>query len=96
VPQRFWIPKPLHNLTSAQVLAQQINNLLEAVTQGDPDAIKQVTNWQADPFDPFLLADLRQGIPYMKSTVMSYLDNLIAWGDNLRPLRKSRDWFRIC
>ena len=30
-----------------------------------------------------MLADLRNGVPYMKSTVMSYLDNLIAWADNL-------------
>ena len=36
----------------------------------------------ADPFNPFLLADLRP-VAYMKSTVMSYLDNLIAWADNL-------------
>ena len=83
VPQRFWIPKPLHNLTSAQILAQQINNLLQAVNQGDPAAIAQVENWRNNPFNPFLLADLRSGVPYMKSTVMSYLDNLIAWGDNL-------------
>jgi len=83
VPQRFWIPKPLHNLTPAQVLGQQINALLQAVNFGDPTALQQVAKWQADPFDPFLLADLRLGVPYMKYTVMSYLDNVIAWGDNL-------------
>ena len=83
VPQRFWIPKPLHNLTSGQILAQQINNLLVAVNQGDSTAVAQVENWRNNSFNPFLLADLRNGVPYMKSTVMSYLDNLIAWGDNL-------------
>lgn len=83
VPQRFWIPKPLHNLTAAQILGQQINVILQAVNQGDQAAIQQVGEWQADPFDPFLLADLRLGVPYMKYTVMSYLDNLIAWADNL-------------
>ncbi len=83
VPQRFWIPKPLHNLTSAQILAQQINNLLLAVNQGDPTAVAQVETWRNNSFNPFVLADLRNGVPYMKSTVMSYLDNLIAWGDNL-------------
>ena len=46
VPQRFWIPKPLHNLTSAQILAQQINNLLEAVNQGDPTAVAEVQVWR--------------------------------------------------
>ena len=83
VPQRFWIPKPLHNLTSAEILAQQINNLLLAVNQGDPTSVAEVENWRDNSFNPFLLADLRNGVPYMKSTVMSYLDNLIAWGDNL-------------
>jgi len=83
VPQRFWIPKPLRNLTSAQILAQQINNLLVAVNQGNPTFVAQVEAWRNNPFNPFVLADMRQGVPYMKSTVMSYLDNLIAWGDNL-------------
>lgn len=83
VPQRFWIPKPLHNLTTAQILGQQINALLEAVNQGDAAAVAEVNQWRSDPFNPFLLADLRLGVPYLKSTVMSYLDNLIAWADNL-------------
>ncbi len=60
-----------------------INNLLLAVNHGDPTAVNEVENWRQNSFNPFLLADLRLGVPYMKSTVMSYLDNLIAWGDNL-------------
>jgi hypothetical protein len=83
VPQRFWIPKPLHNLTSAGILAQQITNLLEGVNTGNPTDVAEVAAWRNDPFNPFVLADMRNGVPYMKSTVMSYLDNLIAWGDNL-------------
>jgi hypothetical protein len=82
VPQRFWIPKPLRNLTSADILAQQINNLLLAVNQGNATAVQQIETWRNDPFNPFVLADQRP-VAYMKSTVMSYLDNLIAWGDNL-------------
>ena len=82
VPERFWIPKPLHRLTSAQVIAQQINKLLMAVNQGQDDAVDQVESWRQDPFNPFLLADMRNAA-YMKSAVMSYLDNLIAWADNL-------------
>jgi hypothetical protein len=83
VPQRFWIPKPLHNLTSAQILSQQINILLEGVNARNPSDVAEVEAWRNNPFNPFVLADQRQGVPYMKSTVMSYLDNLIAWGDNL-------------
>lgn len=82
VPQRFWITKPLHNLTGNQILDWQINRLLEAVNSGNPVYTREVASWRKDPFNPFLLADLRP-VAYMKSTVMSYLDNLVAWGDNL-------------
>ena len=82
VPRRFWIPKPLRDLCGEQILDQQINKLLEAVNRGDSAARHQVASWRKDPFNPFLLADLRP-VSYMKSVVMSYLDNLIAWGDNL-------------
>ncbi len=82
VPQRFWIPKPLHDLTSAAILQERINNLLLLVNQGDADALLQVRRWRDDPFNPFLLADLRP-VAYMKTVVMQYLDNLIAWADNL-------------
>jgi len=82
-PQCYWIPKPLRNLTGAGILSQSINNLLLAVNHGDPTAVNEVENWRQNSFNPFLLADLRLGVPYMKITVMSYLDNLIAWGDNL-------------
>jgi hypothetical protein len=81
-PKRFWIPKPLYNLTSADILKEQINNLLLLVNQNDPDAVNQVTRWRNDPFNPFLLADMRP-VAYMKAVVMAYLDNLIAWADNL-------------
>lgn len=81
-PKRFWIPKPLYNLTAGDILASRINNLLLLVNQGDPNAVGQVARWREDPFNPFLLADLRP-VAYMKAVVMAYLDNLIAWADNL-------------
>ena len=82
MPQRFWIPKPLDSLTTPAILSEQINNLLALVNQHDPNAVAEVTSWRRDPFNPFLLADQRP-VAYMKRAVMSYLDNLIAWGDNL-------------
>jgi hypothetical protein len=82
VPQRFWIPKPLNNLTTPQILKQRINELLLLVNQGDPTAVAEVTRWRRNPFNPFLIADQRP-VAYMKRVLMSYLDNLIAWADNL-------------
>ena len=35
-----------------------------------------------NPFDPHRIADYRT-VAYQKTVVMKYLDNLIAWGDNL-------------
>jgi len=42
----------------------------------------QVREWQANPFKPHVIARLRL-VTYMKAVVMRYLDNLIAWGDQL-------------
>ena len=82
VPQRFWIMQPLGNLTTPAILSEQVNTLLALVNQGNPDDVAQVNSWRRDPFNPFRLADQRP-VAYMKRAVMSYLDTLIAWGDNL-------------
>jgi hypothetical protein len=42
----------------------------------------QVIAWQNDPDNPFLIADIRL-FAYMRNVVMKYLDNLVAWGDDL-------------
>ena len=38
--------------------------------------------WQRNPFSPYAVARLRPSA-FMKTVVMRYLDNLIAWGDQL-------------
>jgi hypothetical protein len=81
-PQRFWITRPLADLTVPSIQAQQVHRLLDLVNQGDEAAVRQVRDWRRDPFNPFLLAEHRP-VAYMKRVVMSYLDNLIAWGDAL-------------
>ena len=42
----------------------------------------QVPDWRNHPFDPHRIASYRT-VAYQKTVVMKYLDNLIAWGDNL-------------
>ena len=81
-PQRYWITRPLSEQTSATLQQQRINELLAAVNRRDAGALGQVERWRDDPFNPYLLADLRPAA-HMKRVVMSYLDNLIAWGDSL-------------
>ena len=67
-PQRFWIPKPLHNLTATQILGQQINNILQAVNQGRPPP--QCTTGigvTATPSIRSFLPIFVSGVPYMNA-----------------------------
>ena len=42
----------------------------------------EVKAWRKNPFNPHLIARMRVQ-PYMMAAVMAYLDNLIAWADDL-------------
>lgn len=42
----------------------------------------QLEAWRKEPFNPHLVARMRP-IGYMKATVMLYIENLLAWGDQL-------------
>jgi hypothetical protein len=42
----------------------------------------QVAAWLSNPFDPHLLARMRP-LAYQKAVVMKYVENLLAWGDQL-------------
>ncbi len=46
------------------------------------DLQASIKAWQEKPFQPHLVARMRT-TAYQKSVVMKYLDNLIAWGDQL-------------
>ncbi|HEU4932633.1 MAG TPA: neuraminidase-like domain-containing protein, partial [Pyrinomonadaceae bacterium] len=75
-PERFWRVKPLYKQ------ALEGTKTLEDLFK-DTDALKaQITEWQANPFKPHVIARLRL-VTYMKAVVMRYIDNLIAWGDQL-------------
>jgi hypothetical protein len=84
VPKKYWVTKPFYEHGDPDYQNAEITRLLQLIDQGssDPDLIKQVTQWQAHPFNPHLIARLRT-VAYQKMTVMKYLDNLIAWGDQL-------------
>jgi hypothetical protein len=76
-PYRFWKIKPFHTYTVAAIKAD-----MEAVIKGGDTIKKQLQAWEKNPFNPHLLARFRK-LAYMKTVVMKYLDNLIAWGDQL-------------
>ena len=77
VPQRYWKVLPFR---AAQ--PQRLDEMLKALHAGDQNAIAQWEDLQAHPFQPHRVARLRP-IAYQKMVVMKYIDNLIAWGDQL-------------
>ncbi|WP_437722034.1 neuraminidase-like domain-containing protein [Sorangium sp. So ce861] len=98
-PERFWNVRPfrenkdlasiedeLRELSAPQqgTIARLIASLL--TTQDDApeklDLAAQIEAWRKDPFNPHLVARMRP-IAYQKAVVMKYIDNLIAWGDQL-------------
>jgi hypothetical protein len=81
-PQRYWVTKPFYEMTAANYQMQQIQNLLKLINTHDANAEKQVAEWRQYPFDPHVIAQLRP-VAYQRVTVMKYIDNLIAWGDQL-------------
>src|SRR6185503_7027070 len=75
-PERFWRVKPFYQ--QALDGTETLEDLFDK-----PDALKaQIKEWQANPFRPHVIAKLRL-VTYMKAVVMRYIDNLIAWGDQL-------------
>ncbi|MBT8342354.1 MAG: hypothetical protein HKP58_16140, partial [Desulfatitalea sp.] len=77
-PQRFWITKPFYETSDADYRKQRILNIIENI-----DAFKeQLVEWKNHPFKPHLIAEYRT-VAYQRTVVMKYIDNLIAWGDQL-------------
>jgi hypothetical protein len=85
---RFWKVQPFFENADVKKTIEELLKLLD-YTGTDPDQLKkrqefenEVTQWQKNPFNPHLIARNRI-TPYQKTVVMKYLDNLIAWGDQL-------------
>jgi len=83
-PQRYWRFRPFHDRTEMD----RIESLLQVLADpnGDP-TIKQslqaqIKDWRDNPFEPHRIARIRLGA-YQKNVVMKYIDNVIAWGDQL-------------
>jgi hypothetical protein len=83
----YWRIKPFR-VAAAHM---SIDELLELLHYEGDDAFKiarredleaQIDASRTDPFRPHLIARMRP-TAYMRAVVMKYLDNLIAWGDDL-------------
>lgn len=95
-PGKYWKTKPFVQMQNGQ--DETISNIFRILAaRGDPNAYAQLTaqqkqfltdmelsvqEWRQNPFNPFLVARMRI-MAFQMATVMKYLDNLIAWGDQL-------------
>ncbi|HZD00263.1 MAG TPA: neuraminidase-like domain-containing protein [Actinomycetes bacterium] len=77
-PQRFWVTKPFYEQNSDDYRKQRITELLKNIGAN----LDQLRAWKNNPFKPHLIARYRP-VAYQKTVVMKYIDNLIAWGDQL-------------
>src|SRR5437588_10414311 len=82
VPAKYWRTRPFYE--QRDYLKQRIDKLLEQLAKGVPDEelTREVDEWLANPFKPFVVARLRT-VAFQQMGVMRYLDHLIAWGDQL-------------
>lgn len=84
-PQKYWITKPFHEFFD--YVDQRIDTIMNNIAS-DPtgtvykDLVNAVESWRENPFMPHEVARTRP-LAYQKALLMKYLDNLIAWGDNL-------------
>ncbi len=88
---RFWKIKPFFELFSEPGLStspiQELMTFLSPVNADEPPEIRReikqlIANWRDDPFNPHLIARSRLAA-YAKAVFIKYLDNLIAWADDL-------------
>ncbi|MHA7291288.1 Tc toxin subunit A-related protein [Arthrobacter sp. MDT3-24] len=77
-PQRFWVTRPFFEKNAESYRKERIETLLQDIGAN----VDQLRAWKNNPFKPHLIARFRP-IAYQKTVVMKYLDNLIAWGDQL-------------
>lgn len=89
VPRRFWKVLPFYQ--NDRVTQDQITELLRVLSYSESDPVMlerkrvaedTIKDWKDNPFNPHLIARMRI-TAYQKTVVMKYIDNLIAWGDQL-------------
>lgn len=88
-PQKYWNVRPFFDHSWTPWRVQDLRAMLRDHQDTSSDSaslreslLKQIEVWQQDPFSPHLIARLRP-VAYQMNVVMSYIENLMAWGDQL-------------
>jgi hypothetical protein len=83
IPGAYWRMKPFHDRSAGDYEQQSVENIEKMAAQGAPDDLVVAVNaWRGNPFNPYAVARLRT-TAFQKAVVIKYIDNLIAWGDQL-------------
>ncbi|MBZ5505156.1 MAG: DUF2934 domain-containing protein [Acidobacteriia bacterium] len=80
----YWRFRPFREAGSGFDVRELIRKLADKTDRSAEkiDLQNQIALWQEDPFKPHVVARMRPRA-YMFAVVMKYLDNIIAWGDQL-------------
>lgn len=81
-PDKYWVTKPFFINVNDKYTQQRIENIMLGINTPEQPLVDDVTDWRNNPFQPHYIAEYRT-VAYQKTTVMKYLDHLIAWGDSL-------------
>ena len=76
--QKYWKFKPFRDEGPGKSIEEE----LLALAGGDKSLVNLIERWRRNPFRPHLIARTRHRA-YQLFVVRKYLDNLIAWGDQL-------------
>ena len=76
--ERFWQFMPFYDKAGQSI--ETIDDILRSINEETNS--EQVSKWQQNPFKPHVIARIRI-LAYMKNVVMKYIDNLLAWADQL-------------
>ena len=81
--ERYWKIKPFYYAQLWGASYEDLEEQLESIEDTEGMSLETLINeWEANPFQPYAIARFRI-VAFMRMTVMKYLDNLIAWGDQL-------------
>jgi hypothetical protein len=82
-PQRFWKFLRFRKETSTVFIQEMLTELSNPADSDLKQRIqKSIQAWRDKPFQPHVIARGRY-LAYQMKVVMMYIDNLLAWGDNL-------------
>lgn len=87
VPEKYWRTRPFVEASSDDYTRQEIDELMQLLNAESEvphlqEIERAVRKWRRDAFNPHLVARTRT-VSFQKTVVMKYIDNLIAWGDQL-------------